>query len=1152
MKKYTLLCAAAAFAMPVAGYAQQITTQIQGQVTDAAGAPLTGATVTVTDTRTNTSRELTTEAGGNFSARGLPTGGPYTVTATAPGFQGQTVEAIFTSLQGATTLTLALTAAETAAAEETIVVTGQRAEVALRAIGPGQAFGTEALEAFPSITRDIRDIIRIDPRVSLDRSNEVDRISCLGGNDRANSFTVDGISQADVFGLNGTPFAARNALPIPYDAIRETSVEFAPFDVQYGQFTGCAINVVTKSGQNRLRGSAFFTFNNQDMQGDTIDGREFEVGEFEEKRYGAFLSGPILRDRIFFSAAYEKTELGDTQDRGPTGAGFANELAFVTEAQFNEFSQIVGDVYGIDTGGLARNLPESSTRYFGRLDWVINDDHRLEGTYQRLEESNVEPDDINNSNFAGLNTFEIEGTVSNYYSGRLFSNWSDNFTTELRVSRAEVSDVQGPVGGGEAQSDNPIPRIIVGVQNNGRVGTLQAGPGFFRTSNELDTTIDQARFTANLQAGNHSITLGAEVNRLDVFNLFAPNATGTLNFANINDLREGLLACGQNTFPNAGQVLGGNDRTRCLTRSGPNSAVAGAFGNFTASGDVNEAAAEFKRTIYTLYAQDEWEVTPQFDLLAGLRLDWYDGDAPRTNPNFQRRYGFTNATPFSRLDVLVLPRLALTYDLENEGFFRNTQVRGGVGLFSGGDPVVYFSNAFSNNGFSTGFGRTGVPGCGPAGTQLDVVQNGQFTGVPECIRTNGGQQSARGLADTQSTDPNFKTPTVFRANLGLVTQFGTGGGGFLDDWRLNVDYIYSRYRDPLNFVDLAQTIDIRAPNNGFTSDGRPIYAAIDPTATGCQARLIGTGGTPPRYENVTDACFNTSRDDEIQLTNGPSYDSHVASVILSKNFRGFTEGGRTRFNIGYAYTDAKNNRFNASSTATSSYDIVAAFDRQNPAIATSEFETKHNISMALNFREQFFSDLNTSFGFVFIARSGRPYSLTFNNGGVFNDSASGNDNALLYIPSGLNDPNVSPLSDPAAVQALVDYAGSLSCARGYRGRSIERNTCRNDWFYDLDLRFSQELPGPGRLFGVEDRFELFADFDNFLNLLDSGWNVFRNRDYAVEVADLGIDRQGTANDVAPLDAQGRYVISNFNPQDEEITRTSSSVWRIQVGIRYEF
>ncbi len=113
----------------------------------------------------------------------------------------------------------------------------------------------------------MRDIIRIDPRVSLDRESDVDRISCLGGNDRTNTFTVDGIVQADSFGLNGTPFASRNALPLPFDVIRETSVEFAPFDVEYSDFTGCLVNVVTKSGANDFHGTAFFTYRDSGLRG---------------------------------------------------------------------------------------------------------------------------------------------------------------------------------------------------------------------------------------------------------------------------------------------------------------------------------------------------------------------------------------------------------------------------------------------------------------------------------------------------------------------------------------------------------------------------------------------------------------------------------------------------------------------------------------------------------------------------------------------------------------------------------------------------------------------------------------------------------------------------------------------------------------------
>ncbi len=1140
MKKFTLLRSAAYFAVPLAAAttipmvaeAQQITSEIRGQVTNAAGAPLTNAVVTVTDTRTGETRDLTANQDGLFAARNLTTGGPYTVSATAAGHQGQSVQNVITSLQGATELTFELTPVSAEASAGTIVVTAQRANVQLRAIGPGSGFGAETLEALPSISRDVRDIIRIDPRVSLDRDNEVDRISCLGGNDRANTFSVDGIVQADVFGLNGTPFAARNALPLPYDAIRETSVEFAPFDVEYSDFTGCAVNVVTKSGENNFHATAFYTYRDENLRGDELDDEEFKPAPFKEKRWGATLGGPIFRDRLFFFGGYEETDLGDANDTGPAGSDFPNEVDFATQAQFDEFSSILSSVYGQETGGFPRSLPESSRRYFGRLDWHVTDGHRLEGTYQRLKENNVESD-FGPQSLTGLNSFEQEGTISDYYSARLFSDWAENLSTEIRLSRADVGDVQGPVGGGEAQSDSPIPRIVVGVEGPSDSGLLASGPGIFRSSNQLDTRVDQAKFKLIYDTGDHDLTFGAEINKLKVFNLFAINSTGTLFFRNLDDLRNGVLADGDfsSPFGSAEDLAAGE--------------LGGGVISATPSGDINDAAAAFGRTIYSLYAQDQWRASDNLDILAGLRVQWFKGDAPRANPTFQDRYGFSNANSFSKLDPIWLPRLAATYNMNNEGFFRSTQLRAGVGIFSGGDPIVYFSNAFSNNGFSTGEGTTFSDACDNlprnADGQVIVVQNGQFTGFPQCATQAGSDRAAAGLADTQSTDPNFEVPTVTRVNLGISTQFGNGSGGFFDNWRLNADYIYSRFHNPINFVDLAQAINPALGLDGFTVDGRPIYRAIDPTRAGCEAELQGTGGTPPTYTNVSPACFGTFRDDEIQLTNGPSYDSHVASLILSKRFPGFTSGGNVRANLGYAYTNAKNNRYNNSSTATSSYDNVSAFDRQDPEIATSEYEVRHNISLALNFREQFFTDYSTSFGFVFIRRSGRPYSLTFANGGVFNDSASGSGNALLYIPSGLNDPNVSPSSDPAAIAALVAYADDLGCARRAKGRSIKRNTCRNQSFNDLDLRFSQELPGPGRLTGfVKDRFELFADFDNFLNIINSSWNISRSRGINDSLVDGGVD------------SQGRYIIKEFDPDDQEFISTSSSVWRIQVGVRYEF
>ncbi len=1169
----SLTATGAMFAAPAA--AQQITSGIEGQVTDESGTALSGATVTITDQRTGQTRTATAGAQGNFRVQSLPPGGPYTVTVTAAGYEGQTIEDIFTSISGNTGFTFALNESD---AGDVIVVTGARVQVTQVAVGPGTAFDSQTLEAFPSITRDVRDIIRIDPRVSLESSNDVDRISCLGGNDRTNTFTVDGIVQSDVFGLNGTPFAARNSLPLPFDVIEQTSVEFAPFDVEYTDFTGCLVNVVTKAGENSFHGSAFITYFDDGLYANSLAGLPLNASQ--EKRWGATLRGPIIPDRLFFSLGYEEADLGQGNNFGPAGGGFTNEADFVSQAQFEEFAQIARDVYGQDVGGYPTTLAEGNVRYFGRLDAIINDDHRLEATYQRLEETNIESD-FDSQNITGFNSFEDEGTVSDYYSVRLYSDWSDTISTELRVSRAEVGDVQGPVGFGEAQSANPTPRLVVGVTPDGtavsgggvtdRNGILSTGPGIFRSANQLDTKIDQARFQMNVDAGaGHFLKFGAEINDLEVFNLFAINATGSLYFENFDDFREGLLTNGTEFFPNADEIATGQSY--------------GADINAAIDGDINNAAALFSRRTYSFYAQDEWEASDQLSVTAGLRVQIYSGDKPMANPNFYDRYGFTNANSFDRLDPVLLPRLSATYEFLNDGFFSDSRITGGVGIFSGGDPVVYYSNAFSNNGFSSALGTSRFD-CGAGDTvvdpvtgQIDVVVGGQFTGFPQCVIDGGAADAAAGRADVQSTNPDFDVPTVTRASLAFATTFGTDGG-FFSNWNLQLDYIYSRFNDALNFVDLSLAPDIRQGLNGFTIDGRPIYQAVDATVSGCDAQLVGNGGTPPVYTGLSPACYNTGRDDNIQLTNGGSSEAHSASIILSKDFGGglITDNGSTRFQLGYSYTDSNNARNNQSSTATSSFDVTAAFDRQDPAVSTATTETRHNITAAINFREEFFEGYDTNLGLFFRAREGRPYSLTFGGGGIFADSSSGSDNALLYVPTGVSDPNLTDFTGQgfsdtqvAALQAAqaeavadtIAYVEASGC--DYTpGETIRRNTCRNDWHFDLDLRFSQELPFIGKFTGIkDDRIELFVDFANFLNFIDEDWNILRSRGgfnglVPVSDAEINIDDPDSMDpsdrlEVDTIDSQGRYVISRFNPDDSNFIAIGPSAWRIQIGARYEF
>ena len=1122
--------------------AQQITTGIEGSVVDDSGNPIAGAEIVITDTRTGATRTITTGADGKFNASNLVTGGPYTISANASGFEGQSAEGINTTLQGNTSLTFTL-----ASGAGEIVVTGTRVQATQLAVGPGQTFTTEILEAAPTFNRDVRDVIRIDPRVSLDRDDTgsgQDRISCLGGNDRGNAFTVDGISQGDIYGLNDTGFSSRSSTPLPYAAIRESQVQFAPFDVDYGQFTGCAINVVTKSGTNDYKFGGFYEFSNNDLRADDVFDSNTNSSRVvapikPDKRWGVYLGGPIIKDKLFIFGAYENQRAGQSQDDGPAGAGYANEMTGVPVAEFNRIREILNRVYKIDTGDLVTSRPYKNDRYFARADWQITDDHRLEATYQKLEESTLRTDDLftgNSPQATGQNTFYLSGTKSDYYSGRLYSQWSDVLSTELRYSRSEVQDLQDPFGGGEAQSANPIPRIIVGIDNaTGNDGTVLAGPSNSRSANDLRTTLEQYRAVAKLDMGDHQIKFGAELNRANLFNLFVQNATGTLVFRNATDLEAGLLSPGL-----------GNNQTSTLPVNVVAGNTEGAFGNFSQTGDVNDAAARFNRSIYSIFAQDDWQVTDALSAVIGIRADWYDGGAPEFNQNFFNRYGFGNNTGFSNLPPIIMPRAALTYDVGDFAVFSRAQVRAGVGIFSGGDPLVWFGNAFQNDGSGFALASTQAAGC-PAG-QIDVVTGGTFTGLPSCFRQAAIDSAARGLGFTQSIDTDIKMPSVLRANFGFTSELNFAESGFFSGWNLTLDYIYSKYKNPFTVVDLSQVPEFRAGRASQTIDGRPIYVTIDPSNAGCTAKFVSANPTPV-FTGVNAACFTTAREDELMLTNAGSFRSHNASFLLSKYFDGgvFTDGGSTFVSFGYAYSDSQDRRNMYSSTAGSNYDITAAFDRQNPAASRGFYNSRHNITFNTSFKEEFFGDYATRFGMTFVARSGRPYSLTFTGSGVFNDSASGSDNALIYLPTGVTDPNIAPTSNMTAVQSLVDFANGLGCAKKYIGKTIPRNTCSNNWYYDMDLSVSQELPGPGHFFGKSDKIRLYASFDNFLNMLDSGWNVQRRRDFG--------GRQDLAT-VTGVDAQGRYIFSSaagLNSFDSDnFINVSSSVWRIKLGVSYDF
>ncbi|HAV51066.1 MAG TPA: hypothetical protein DCX75_13635, partial [Brevundimonas sp.] len=175
----------AAMASTAAVHAQVTTTEVRGSVVDASGAPISGATVQVIHQPTGTSSTTTTGQSGTFSARGLRPGGPYIVVATASGYQGGQAEDLYPQLGNPLSVNIALESG----AGDTIVVTGSRLVTADVAVGPSAVFDAADLANSPAINRDLKDIVRLAPRVYLDESFN-DSIQCAGAHPRFNSLTV--------------------------------------------------------------------------------------------------------------------------------------------------------------------------------------------------------------------------------------------------------------------------------------------------------------------------------------------------------------------------------------------------------------------------------------------------------------------------------------------------------------------------------------------------------------------------------------------------------------------------------------------------------------------------------------------------------------------------------------------------------------------------------------------------------------------------------------------------------------------------------------------------------------------------------------------------------------------------------------------------
>ncbi|PPV05707.1 Oar protein [Xanthomonas bromi] len=812
MSKLTLGLVAALAAAPV--FAQSTSAGVAGLVTSSGGQPVPNAEVTITHVESGTVSRATTDASGRYNARGLRVGGPYTITITKSGEGTKTEEGVYLNLNQVNTVNADLKgdiAATNLEAVQVMAVAGGSDLFSAYKMGTGTNVSRETIESLPSVNRNIQDYIRLDPRIS--QVSKADGAISVGGqNTRYNAIRIDGIGAGDPFGLESNNLPTERQ-PVSMDAIQEINIDVANYDTTISGGTGAVINAVTKSGTNNFGGTVYYAYRDKDMVRKELEGVRFN-GFDDEKTYGMTLGGPIVKDKLFFFANYEKMERsapGISLTDSPYGKGN------ITDADIARAQQIATG-YGFNAGSLAQ--PANSTEveeYALKIDWNINENHRAAVRYNKLEQNVVRFPQISNS-AVSLSTFWYQQPKTyESWMGELFSDWSDNFSTEFKLSRKEYSAIREPY--------STLPQIQV----RGFGGTTVNNSLYFGTEqnshvNALESKELSAFGAATWYVGDHTVKFGFDYSDNDLLNYYGRNLNGVYVFNNLNDFAAGRV----------------NQYIVRAPRPG---------------GSYDDIPAEYTLKNTGLFLQDSWAVNSNLTVQGGVRVDMPDfSDQRLYNPRIMSLYGYDNTQLPD--DKLVQPRFGFNYTFDSE---RPTQLRGGLGLFGGAAPNVWLAGVYQN----TGLNYTEYTVNNPVGIFTPNTN-------PPYIPSSGA--GARQNVDIAASD--LKLPSVWKTNLAFDHELPWYG------IVASAEVVYTKVNNAiyLERLDLYNQAGVGATRIG--QDGRELYwnaAGYLPSAgnntsvqNGQTTSLGSVNGKANRPTDMGDVMLmrNTDKGDGKQFTFG--------------------------------------------------------------------------------------------------------------------------------------------------------------------------------------------------------------------------------------------------------------------------------------------
>ncbi|QLE00068.1 TonB-dependent receptor [Galbibacter sp. BG1] len=671
-----------------AGLAQVTTANIKGIVVDTQNEPLPGASVVAIHTPTGTKYGGATNFDGRFNLLNLRIGGPYTVTISYIGFQTQEITDVYLDLGQTTELDVVM--ADDSQQLDEVVVTGDSSGTFDGdRTGAETSVGRRELTRLPTISRSAQDFTRLEPSAASDGS--------FGGrNDQFNNFSLDGAIFNNPFGLDAaTPGGQTDSQPISLDAIEQIQVSIAPYDVTQSGFTGASVNAVTKSGTNEFYGTVYGFFRNEDLTGGKVNGEDVIKPKLEQNQYGISIGGPIVKDKLFFFANFEKDERTDLGTFGfipNTGSGAVNE----SRVSENDLIMVQDALAGLgyDTGRYEGfTFGAESTKGILKLDWNINDSNRLAFIYNFLDAYKEKPAHPTALGIRGPSASTLQFENSGYrinnniqsFQLELNSTISDKVVNKLQSGYTHFDDFRDPLS-------TPAPSIL--IEQNG-ANYIVAGHEPFSINNTLDQKVYQITNNTNIFLGDHNLTVGFSMEKFEFDNSFNLGYYGGTFGFDIN-----------------GEVRNFNNVQEFLDNAQPggliDNLIQGAQGTFDAlNASDGWSLAETNVGQLSFYAQDEWNITDDFKLTYGVRFDkpLYFDTKDKIQENIDRKGTYMpeivyfdpetkqettlNSLELPNNDFLISPRLGFNWDVKGDNSFK---IRGGSGIFTGRFPFVWLGN----------------------------------------------------------------------------------------------------------------------------------------------------------------------------------------------------------------------------------------------------------------------------------------------------------------------------------------------------------------------------------------------------------------------------------------------------------------------------